>query len=215
MTTSCPRCRHCIAISTQSRCRPPPGKSFMMANAIRIGTTADRAAKRPIEATLRGRQAFRRRLSRRSGLESEFVYRGGRRYKCAPQPDKDHPPTCRRRHTRLRRRAGQVRFNPPSRRSILPINPWINSDEANDTDRMIRAQKCIWLENRPGLHHIWPGADDRLCPIIMAACTNPKAEPKSAVPVSKVLAAVAFPPPLPQTPPPPPPAFNLTHPNHH
>jgi hypothetical protein len=58
--------------------------------------------------------------------------------------------------------------------------------------RMIRAEKCIWLENRPGLHHIWPGADGRLSPIITAACTNPKAERKSVVPVSKVFAADGF-----------------------
>src|SRR5215470_5830971 len=57
MTTSCPRCRQCLAISTQSRCRPPPGKSFMMANAIRIDTYADRAAKTArLKQTLRGRQ---------------------------------------------------------------------------------------------------------------------------------------------------------------
>ncbi len=74
----------------------------------------------------------------------------------------------------------------------MSVNPWINSDEANDTDRMIRAEKCIWLENRPGLHHIWPGADGRLSPIITAACTNPKAERKSVVPVSKVFAADGF-----------------------
>jgi hypothetical protein len=42
------------------------------------------------------------------------------------------------------------------------------------------------------LHHIYPGADDRLSPIITAACTNPKAEPKSVVPVFKVFAAVGF-----------------------
>src|SRR5262249_8409922 len=87
----------------------------------------------------------------------------------------------------LRPRAGQVRFNPPSRGSILSVNSLINADEANDTDRMVPAENCIWLENRPGLHHIWPGADDRLCPVIMAACTNPKAERKSVVPVSRFL----------------------------
>src|SRR5262249_30714186 len=153
MTTSCPRCRQCLAISTQSRCRPPPGKSFMMANAIRIEPYADRAAKTPVLKLQSGAaQAFDHAFRGDPALSPNW-YIGADPTTRAPRARTElfcggagHATPV------LRPRAGQVRFNPPSRGSILPVNSWINSDEANDTDRMVPAENCIWLENRPGLH---------------------------------------------------------------